>query len=59
MAEMEMLAAGAESSADNRQMVNAIIASVLGWALDMLEAASSDARPQGVPPSYFQAGDPQ
>jgi len=37
MAEMDMLAAGAESSADNRQMVNAIIASVLGWALDLFD----------------------
>ncbi|MBC9880204.1 MHS family MFS transporter [Bradyrhizobium sp. INPA01-394B] len=37
MAEMDMLVAGAEASADNKQMVNAIIASVLGWALDLFD----------------------
>ncbi len=37
MAEMDMPAAGAQASADNKQMVNAIIASVLGWALDLFD----------------------
>lgn len=37
MAEMDMPVAGAQASADNRQMVNAIIASVLGWALDLFD----------------------
>lgn len=37
MAEMDMPVAGAEASADNKQMVNAIIASVLGWALDLFD----------------------
>src|ERR1700749_447683 len=38
MAEMDMPVAGAQASAaDNKQMVNAIIASVLGWALDLFD----------------------
>jgi MFS family permease len=37
MAEMDMAVAGAEASTDNKQMVNAIIASVLGWALDLFD----------------------
>ncbi|HEX9214201.1 MAG TPA: MFS transporter, partial [Bradyrhizobium sp.] len=37
MAEMDMPIAGAEAPAANKQMVNAIIASVLGWALDLFD----------------------
>src|SRR4051795_8034214 len=37
MAEMDMPVAGARSSADNRQMISAIVASVLGWALDLFD----------------------
>jgi MFS family permease len=37
MAEMDMPIANAEASAKNRQMVNAIIASVLGWSLDLFD----------------------
>src|ERR1700757_5477266 len=37
MAEMDMPAAGTRASADNKQMVNAIIASVLGWSLDLFD----------------------
>src|SRR3954469_2596951 len=37
MAEMDMPVAGARAPADNKQMVNAIIASVLGWALDLFD----------------------
>ena len=37
MAEMDMPVVGAQASADNKQMVNAIIASVLGWALDLFD----------------------
>jgi MHS family proline/betaine transporter-like MFS transporter len=37
MAEMEMPVAGAQASADSKRMVNAIIASVLGWALDLFD----------------------
>ncbi len=37
MAEMDMPVAGAQAPADNKQMVNAIIASVLGWALDLFD----------------------
>src|SRR5918911_2506016 len=37
MAEMDMPVAGAQASADIKQMVSAIIASVLGWALDLFD----------------------
>ncbi|MGX9426536.1 MULTISPECIES: MFS transporter [Bradyrhizobium] len=37
MAEMDVSVANVRTSADNRQMVNAIIASVLGWALDLFD----------------------
>ncbi|MDE5444383.1 MFS transporter [Bradyrhizobium sp. CSA207] len=37
MAEMDMPVAGAQVPAANKQMVNAIIASVLGWALDLFD----------------------
>jgi MFS transporter, MHS family, proline/betaine transporter len=37
MAEMDMPVAGAASAAGNKQMVNAIIASVLGWSLDLFD----------------------
>ena len=37
MAEMDMPVVGAQASADNKQMINAIIASVLGWALDLFD----------------------
>src|SRR3954453_20375584 len=37
MAEMDMPVAGARAPADNKQMVNAIIASTLGWALDLFD----------------------
>ena len=37
MAEMDMPVTGAEAPAANKQMVNAIVASVLGWALDLFD----------------------
>jgi MHS family proline/betaine transporter-like MFS transporter len=37
MAEMDVSVANVQTSAGNRQMVNAIIASVLGWALDLFD----------------------
>jgi MFS transporter, MHS family, proline/betaine transporter len=37
MAEMDMPIGNATASAGNRQIVNAIIASVLGWALDLFD----------------------
>jgi MFS transporter, MHS family, proline/betaine transporter len=37
MAEMDMSITSAEASADRRQMINAIIASVLGWSLDLFD----------------------
>jgi MFS transporter, MHS family, proline/betaine transporter len=37
MAELDMVADGTSSSVGNRQMINAIIASVLGWALDLFD----------------------
>jgi MFS transporter, MHS family, proline/betaine transporter len=37
MAEIDVSIGNAETSAGNRQMVNAIIASVLGWALDLFD----------------------
>jgi MFS transporter, MHS family, proline/betaine transporter len=37
MAEINIAATDAPSSVDNRQMINAIIASVLGWALDLFD----------------------
>ena len=37
MAEMDMPIGNAKASAGNRQMVNAVIASVLGWSLDLFD----------------------
>jgi MHS family proline/betaine transporter-like MFS transporter len=37
MAELDVMADDTRSSVGNRQMVNAIIASVLGWALDLFD----------------------
>lgn len=37
MAEINVAVADAKAPADNKQMINAIIASVLGWALDLFD----------------------